>query len=132
MRRLMRLVVTDGTGEKADVPGYLIGGKTGTAEKVGAGGYKRKSLLSSFVSAFPMNDPRYVVIAIIDEPKGTKETHGFASAGWTAAPAVGRIVSRIAPILGVAPVANDAPGVREALMLPPPASGVQERKVASF
>jgi cell division protein FtsI (penicillin-binding protein 3) len=124
--------VADGTGKQAEAPGYLIGGKTGTAEKVGAGGYKRKSLLTSFVSAFPMHDPRYVVIAILDEPKGTKETYGFATAGWNAAPTIGKIIPRIAPILGVPPAAEDAAGVREALMLPPPAQGVQERKVASF
>ncbi|WP_119418589.1 peptidoglycan D,D-transpeptidase FtsI family protein [Desertibaculum subflavum] len=132
MRRLMRLVVAEGTGTRADAQGYMVGGKTGTAEKAGAGGYKRKSLLTSFVSAFPMHDPRYVVIAILDEPKGTKETHGFATAGWNAAPTVGKIIPRIAPILGVVPVASDAPGVREALMLPPPVPASQERKVASF
>lgn len=132
MRRLMRLVVTEGTGTKAEAAGYVVGGKTGTAEKVGAGGYKKKSLLTSFVSAFPMHDPRYVVIAIIDEPKGTKETYGFATAGWTAAPAIGRIIPRIAPLLGVAPVDANAPKVREALMLPAPANGAPERKLASF
>jgi len=130
MRRLMRLVVTDGTGTKAEANGYVVGGKTGTAEKAGVGGYRRKSLLSSFVAAFPMHEPRYVVIAIIDEPKGTKQTHGFATAGWTAAPAIGRIVSRIAPLLGVDPVDANAPKVREALMLP--AAGAPERKLASF
>lgn len=132
MRRLMRLVVTDGTGTRADAEGYLVGGKTGTAEKAGVGGYKRKSLLASFVSAFPMHNPRYVVIAILDEPKGTKETHGFATAGWNAAPTVGKIIPRIAPLLGVPPVTENTPGVREALMLPPPVPGTQERKVASF
>ncbi len=112
MRELMRMVVTDGTGEKADVPGYEVGGKTGTAEKTGVGGYRHKSLLSSFVAAFPIEDPRYVVLAMIDEPHGTKESAGYATAGWTAAPAVGRIVAQIGPMLDVAPAA--APGPADA------------------
>ncbi|MBM3555499.1 MAG: penicillin-binding protein 2, partial [Alphaproteobacteria bacterium] len=97
MRYLLRLVVEQGTGKKAEVDGYAVGGKTGTAEKVGKGGYQRKSLLSSFVGVFPMESPRYVVLAMIDEPKGQSWTYGFASGGWTAAPAVGRVVTRIAP-----------------------------------
>lgn len=103
MRELMRLVVTDGTGGKADVPGYLVGGKTGTAEKAGGGRYRTKALMPSFVAAFPMDEPRYVVLAMLDEPQGIKETHGFATAGWNAAPTVGAIIARVAPILGVRP-----------------------------
>ena len=110
LRKLMRAVVVEGSGKNANAPGYLVGGKTGTAEKIGEhGGYKRKALLSSFVGAFPMHQPRYVIIASIDEPHGIKESFGFATGGWTAAPAVGRTISRIAPILGVAPV-DDADG----------------------
>jgi len=107
MRALLGLVVEDGTGKNAQVQGYLVGGKTGTAEKAGAGGYRRHALLSSFVGAFPISNPRYVVFAVLDEPKGTEATFNFASAGWTAAPTVGRIVARIAPLLGVAPVHED-------------------------
>jgi len=103
MRQLMRMVVEQGTGKKAGADGYAVGGKTGTAEKVGRGGYQRKALLSSFVGAFPIEEPRYVVLAMIDEPKGNKQTYGFATAGWTAAPVVSRVVTRIAPMLGVAP-----------------------------
>lgn len=103
MRRLMRLVVVSGTGSKANVPGFEVGGKTGTAEKAVAGGYKRNALITSFVGAFPMDNPRYVVMVIIDEPKGTKATFGFAGGGWTAAPTFANIVTRIAPMLGVAP-----------------------------
>jgi cell division protein FtsI (penicillin-binding protein 3) len=103
MRSLMRLVVLDGTGRKADAPGYRVGGKTGTAEKARAGGYARHSLVTTFAGAFPMDDPRYVVIAMLDEPKGTKETYGFATAGWNTAPVVSKVVSRIGPILGVVP-----------------------------
>lgn len=103
MRGLLRLVVADGTGKQADVPGYLVGGKTGTAEKAKRGGYARKALISSFVAAFPIKRPRYVVYALLDEPRGIKETHGFRSAGWNAAPTAGRIIARIAPLLGVRP-----------------------------
>lgn len=131
MRRLMRLVVEEGTGKKAESVGYMVGGKTGTAEKVGAGGgYKRKALLSSFVGAFPMHDPRYVVLVMIDEPKGTKETYGFATGGWVAAPAVSRIIARAAPLLGVAPVNPEAPEIRRDLMIEQPAEG--GKRLASF
>ncbi len=104
MRRLMRLVVTDGTGGNADVPGYDIGGKTGTAEKIGPDGrYQKKKLISSFVGAFPISDPRYIVMVTIDEPVGNKKSYGYATAGWVAAPAVGRVVSSMAAILGMEP-----------------------------
>ncbi len=103
MQSLMRLVVLDGTGRKADAPGYRVGGKTGTAEKARAGGYAHHALVTTFAGAFPMDDPRYVVIAMLDEPKGIKETYGFATAGWNTAPVVSRVVSRIGPILGVVP-----------------------------
>ncbi|WP_255448459.1 penicillin-binding protein 2 [Telmatospirillum sp. J64-1] len=108
MRQLMRLTVMGGSGSMSEVPGYHVGGKTGTAEKLGAGGtYRRKSLLSSFIAAFPMHDPRYVVLAMIDEPQGTKETFGYATGGWTAAPAVGRVISQIGPMLGVPSTTED-------------------------
>lgn len=104
MRYLMRLVVTEGTAKKADVPGYLIGGKTGTAEKVSArGGYDTHNLRTTFAAAFPLDNPRYVVLTILDEPKGLKSTYGFATSGWNAAPTTGRIISQIAPLLGVFP-----------------------------
>lgn len=100
---MLRLVVERGTGRKADAPHYLVGGKTGTAEKVGGGGYKKKSLVSSFVSIFPSINPRYVVLVMVDEPKGNASTYGYATAGWTAAPTTKRVIERIAPMLGVAP-----------------------------
>jgi cell division protein FtsI (penicillin-binding protein 3) len=131
MRRLMRLVVQDGTGSKADALGYIVGGKTGTAEKVGGrGGYKRKALLSSFVAAFPMQAPRYVVLVMVDEPKGNKESHGYATGGWVAAPAISRIVARAAPLLGVAPVDPEAPEIRRDLMIEMPGEG--GKRLASF
>src|SRR3546814_2775885 len=85
MRRLLRLVVEQGTGKQAAAEGYLVGGKTGTAEELGPRGYNRRALISSFVAAFPMDDPRYVVLAMLDEPKGNKATHGYATGGWGAA-----------------------------------------------
>lgn len=104
MRGLLRLVVTDGTGKKADVPGYPVMGKTGTAEKAIGGGYAKHRLISSFLSAFPANDPRYTMIIMFDEPQGTKATYGFATAGWNAAPVTARVVSRVAPLLGIPPI----------------------------
>lgn len=107
MRELLRKVVTEGTGRKADVPGYAVGGKTGTAEKANGHGYSHHALISSFLAAFPMNAPRYVVLVLLDEPKGTADTFGFATAGFTAAPAAGKVIERIAPILRVAPVMSE-------------------------
>ena len=110
MRYLMRLVVEEGTGRKGDVPGYQTGGKTGTSEKVGAhGGYRKKALLSSFAGAFPMSDPRYVVLVSVDEPKGIKESFGYATAGWVAAPAFGAMVRRIAALYGMLPLEDPNP-----------------------
>ena len=103
MRDLMRLVVAEGTGRRADVVGYPVLGKTGTAEKAVNGGYSRKALLTSFLSAFPADNPRYAMLVMLDEPQGTKATYNFATAGWNAAPLTGRIVRRIAPMLGLKP-----------------------------
>ncbi len=104
IRQLMRLAVTDGTGKHADVPGFRVGGKTGTAEKAVNGRYKHDSLISSFVGVFPMNAPRYAVLVVVDEPKGNAASHGYATGGWVGAPAAGRIIAASAPILGVAPM----------------------------
>lgn len=104
MCALMRLIVLSGTGKNADVPGLRIGGKTGTAEKIVSGRYSRTARISSFVAAFPIDAPRYVVLAMIDEPKGNAKTHNYATGGWVAAPVIRRVSERIAPILGVEPV----------------------------
>jgi cell division protein FtsI (penicillin-binding protein 3) len=101
MRQLLRLVVTDGTGTKADVPGYDVGGKTGTAEKAVNGSYAHHLLISSFCAVFPIDDPQFLIFLMLDEPHGNRESGGFATGGETAAPAVGRIIARIAPLLGV-------------------------------
>ena len=108
LRRLLRLVVTDGTGKNADVPGYLVGGKTGTAEKVNGHGYAKKALLSSFIGVYPINNPEYITLVSIDEPHGTKKSYGFATAGWTAAPATQRIIARMAPLLDQMPITETA------------------------
>ena len=113
MRQLMRLVVVKGTGGKANAKGYLVGGKTGTADKTSGRGYARDARIASFVGAFPMDDPRYVVFAMLDEPKPTKETYGYATGGWVAAPLVGRLVERIAPLLGVTPREDGEAMIRE-------------------
>ena len=126
LRGLMRLVVRYGTGKKADVPGYLVGGKTGTAEKLVAGRYSRDARIASFVGAFPIDAPRYVVLAMLDEPKGNESTLNYATGGWIAAPVVGRLVSRMAPLLGIAPKMDEelevkwkppAPAIRKPLLI---------------
>ena len=103
MRQLMRMISLYGTGRNANAPGYRVGGKTGSAEKPGAGGYKRSSLVSTFAAAFPMDRPRYVVIAMLDEPRGTVASSFQRTAAWNAAPIVGRLVPRIGPLIGVRP-----------------------------
>jgi len=106
MRQLLRLIVTDGTGRSADAKGFRVGGKTGSAEKAQDGGYARHSLVTTFAAAFPMDNPRYVVLVMMDEPKGNAETHGLRTAAWTAAPVVRRFVERAGPMMGVYPEAN--------------------------
>ena len=103
MRQLLRLIVTDGTGRNANISGLRIGGKTGTAEKASEGGYAHHSIVATFAAAFPMDAPRYVVIGMLDEPKGSAISHGQRTAAWTVAPAVGRAISRIGPMLGIYP-----------------------------
>jgi cell division protein FtsI (penicillin-binding protein 3) len=117
MRRLLRLVVNEGTGRNASAEGYVVGGKTGTAEKAVPAGYDGDARLSSFVSAFPMTDPQYVVFAMLDEPKGNESTYGYATGGWTAAPVVRRVIERMGPLYGLPPVDEDAPAVAEALAI---------------
>ena len=105
LRWLMWLVVEKGTGTKARLPAYMLGGKTGTADKPGRNrrGYDGEAVIASFVGLFPIEDPRYLVLVTLDDPKGDKGTFGFRYGGWTAAPVVATIVDRIGPILGVPP-----------------------------
>jgi cell division protein FtsI (penicillin-binding protein 3) len=115
MRQLLRMVVLYGTGEMVDAPGYVVGGKTGTADKVEGRHYAEQKLLSSFLGVFPMTAPKYLLLVMVDEPHPNKWSHGYATAGWTAAPAVGRTIVRIAPLLGVQPVDESSPAVVQAL-----------------
>jgi cell division protein FtsI (penicillin-binding protein 3) len=103
MKQLLRLNVTFGSGGKAEVAGYNVGGKTGTSEKSSKYGYDKNKLLSSFIAVFPTDKPKYAVLAIIDEPKGTKASYGYATGGWTGAPAVGNIIADMVRILGIPP-----------------------------
>ena len=106
MKSIMRLVVSNkyGTAKKAEAPGYLIGGKTGTAEKIKpSGGYSKKENIVAFTGAFPMNDPEFIITIMIDNPKGQKFSFGYRTAGWVVAPIVKKLVTRVAPILGVNP-----------------------------
>jgi cell division protein FtsI (penicillin-binding protein 3) len=115
MRNLLRYVVTNGSGKKADVEGYDVGGKTGSAQIPGPNGrYIPHAVRSSFVAVFPVHHPRYIVYVLLDRPHGTKETAGFALAGWTAAPLAGKVISRIAPILGVPMQSSPVQVAREA------------------
>ncbi|MFY9289001.1 MAG: penicillin-binding protein 2 [Alphaproteobacteria bacterium] len=120
MRALMRLVVTRGTAKSADVEGYMVGGKTGTADKLGANHkYSATARLSSFVGAFPLNAPKYLVFVMLDDPKGNAKTHGFATGGWVAAPAVNKIVSQIGPMLDLPPLSSDMAVTAERQLLKP-------------
>ena len=138
MRGLMRLVVTNGTGRKAAAKGYIVGGKTGTTDKLAVRGYRKNATLSSFVGAFPMNAPRYIVLVMVDEPKGNKRTFNYATGGWVAAPAVGRVVQRMASLIGMAPDRQPEPAkvpVKKPMIkasTPPKASpGISKRKTAA-
>jgi cell division protein FtsI (penicillin-binding protein 3) len=128
MRKLMRLVVEFGTAKLGAAPGYVVGGKTGTAEKNLGGHYQEKKLLSDFVAVFPMHEPRYLVLTMVDEPHGTKQSHGFATAGWTVVPATSRIIQRIAPVLGVQPVDEASPAVTKALAI----ESLQGKRIESY
>lgn len=107
MRQYLRMIVTHGTGRRGEAEGFRVGGKTGTAEKVAAGGgYSRRVNVSTFAAAFPMDEPRYVVVVMMDAPQGNEETHFLTTAAWTAAPVVSRVISRTGALLGVIPDAS--------------------------
>lgn len=112
MRYLMRLNAEIGTAKQADVKGYYIGGKTGTSEKVVNGRYSKKQVLNSFTAIMPADNPQYQILIMLDEPKGLPETHGFITSGWNAVPTGGKVIARIAPLLGVEPRFDLAPSER--------------------
>ena len=132
VRRLLRLVVKNGTGRKAAAEGYLVGGKTGTAEKVVGSRYKKKAVISSFIGAFPMSAPRYVIFAMIDEPSVTKETLRRPTGGRVAAPVVGKVIARIGPLLGVPTVDELAPENVSQLAIDVVTKKKGKRRLASF
>jgi cell division protein FtsI (penicillin-binding protein 3) len=107
LRYLFRLNAQKGTATRADALGYRVGGKTGTAEKVVNGRYVHDQRLNAFIGAFPMEAPHYVLLVLLDDPQPLPETYGFATAGWNAVPTAGRIIERIAPMLGVEPILTD-------------------------
>ena len=104
MRELFRMNVEEGTARKAAAKGFRVGGKTGTAEKVVNGRYSNSKLLTSFLAAFPTDKPEYLMLLMLDEPEGTEKTHGYRTSGWNAVPTSGKVITRIAPLLGVKPV----------------------------
>ena len=103
MRYLMRLNAEIGTAKQADVTGYYIGGKTGTSEKVVNGHYSKKLVLNSFTAVIPADNPQYQLLVMLDEPKPLPETQGFITSGWNAVPTGGKVIARIAPLLGIEP-----------------------------
>ena len=103
MRYLMRLNAEIGSAKESNVKGYYIGGKTGTAEKVVNGRYSKTKLMTDFMAILPADKPRYLLLIMLDEPQPTKETHGYATAGWNAGPTAAKVIARIAPLLDIAP-----------------------------
>lgn len=102
MRDLLRLVVVKGSGKRANVLGYEVAGKTGTANKLSENGkYVDKKVRTTFVSTFPVSNPQYALLMMMDEPKATKETWGFVTAGWNTVPTAGKIIEEIAPMLNI-------------------------------
>lgn len=105
IRELMRLTAMHGGSRKANIDGYEVFAKTGTAyQNKGRGGYNRNDRTTFCVGAFPFHDPQIMVVVMLDSPQPTKETYNYAAAGWNAAPTLGRVIERIAPMLGILPV----------------------------
>jgi len=120
IKALMRLVVTRGTAKKADVEGYMVGGKTGTADKLSSRNkYEGNGRRASFIGLFPINAPRYLVYAMLDNPKANAKTMGFATAGWVVAPSIKSIVTQAAPLLGMPPMPEEIMESVEAKVMKP-------------
>lgn len=109
MSKLFRAVVKEGTGKRAEVKGYFVGGKTGTAEKLSAAGngkrrYLKNSRFAGFLGVLPAEKPQYLIYIMLDDPQGTKDTFGFTTGGWNAAPTVGRVFTRMVSLYGIKPI----------------------------
>ncbi|MGB1360589.1 MAG: peptidoglycan D,D-transpeptidase FtsI family protein [Alphaproteobacteria bacterium] len=123
IKKLMRYNSTHGSGKLANVEGYLVGGKTGTADKpdLVKGGYNKKLLMSSYIAAFPIHNPKYLVYVIIDEPKPSAVTRFLRpTGGWVGAPVVGSVIEQIAPILDINPIIEDSPAIKKFMEIPKP------------
>jgi len=117
VRQLLRLNVQQGTGRRADAPGFRVGGKTGTAEKAMAGGYNRHLNVSTFAAAFPMDQPRYVVLVMMDGPRPSEANSGVTTAAYTAAPIVAHLIQRTGPLLGIIP--DESRDIETSDLMPP-------------
>ena len=103
LRYVLRLNAERGTATRANIPGYFVGAKTGTAEKVVDGRYSKTKVLTTFMAMAPADKPKYIFLVIIDQPQGLPETHNFVTAGWNAAPTAGNIIERVGPMLDITP-----------------------------
>ena len=101
MKKALESVVAKGGGKSAYIEGYRIGGKTGTAQKLVNGKYINKKVMTSFLGTFPASNPKYALMLMLDEPKGSKETWGFVTSGWNTVPTAGKIITAIAPQLDI-------------------------------
>ncbi len=115
MRQLLRLVVSHGTARKADIKGYEVGGKTGTAEKNIHGRYEGNKRIAVFIGSFPIYDPKYTIMVLVDEPHPNKSSYGYATAGWVAAPAVGKVVAAMGALTAMKPE-HDAVDISDSLL----------------
>ncbi|MBS0272060.1 MAG: penicillin-binding protein 2 [Proteobacteria bacterium] len=127
MRKLMYMIVSQGRGKKARVKGYEVGGKTGTANQLSGRSYQKGTNMTSFVGAFPMSHPQYIVLIMVDRPQAIKETYGFNAAGWNAAPIAGKVIGRIAPLLHVIPTSEGRMDPTEKSMLIPASASSMRR-----
>jgi cell division protein FtsI (penicillin-binding protein 3) len=132
IRRFLRYAVSHGTGKNAEVERYLVGGKTGTADKVLAGGYDTSATLASFVGVFPMHQPKYLVFVMLDEPVGNRQTGGYATGGMIAAPVVKEIITKMAPIMNVHPVDEESHKIRREFFFYEDESGTPHYTTRSF
>jgi len=104
MRYLMRANATHGSAGLANIPGYYVGGKTGTADKIFHGHYSQDKVFTTFMAATPIDKPKYLYMVLYDEPQGLPEDGGYHTAAWNAGRVTGKLIERVEPLLGIAPV----------------------------